>query len=72
MKRYSLSSEAGGCIIAFGSIVPELAVNTMSLVVAEGHSGLGLSTVIGSGCFGDLYLDFTFCLCVLSVIAGCF
>jgi len=58
IERYSLSNEAGGCLIAFGSIVPEFTVNMIScLMLSKGHSLLGLSTIIGSGCF-----DFTLVL----------
>ena len=58
IKRFNLSEEGGGCLIAFGSIVPEFTVSLVStLLVSKQHSTLGLSTIIGSGCF-----DFTICV----------
>ena len=70
IKRFELSQQAGGSIIAFGSIVPEFTVNTVSLIGSKDHSVLGLSTIIGSGCFGKIYTDFTLCLCVVAFTAG--
>ena len=52
IRRYNLSVEAGGCLIAFGSIIPEFTVNITSLSLSQNHAMLGLGTVIGSGCFG--------------------
>ena len=58
IHKFHLSTTAGACLvlptqIAFGSIVPEFTVNTISaLLVSKQHSILGLSTIIGSGCFG--------------------
>ena len=37
--------------------------------MASQHNILGLSTVIGSGCFGIRYADFTFCLSIASFVA---
>lgn len=55
IKKYSLSNAAGGCLIAIGSIIPEFMINLISCVmITKKHSLLGLSTIIGSGCF-----DFT-------------
>lgn len=59
IHKFHLSTNAGACLvpstqIAFGSIVPEFTVNTISsLLVSKQHSILGLSTIIGSGCFGN-------------------
>mmetsp|Transcript_26618 Transcript_26618/g.47876 ORF Transcript_26618/g.47876 Transcript_26618/m.47876 type:complete len:378 (-) Transcript_26618:1770-2903(-) len=64
VRKYSLTNAAGSVLVAFGSIVPEFTVNTIScLMMSSGHAALGLSTIIGSGCF-----DFTICLAVASLI----
>lgn len=34
------------------------------------HNILGLSTIVGSGCFGESYTDFTMCLAVAAFVAG--
>ena len=76
IHRYHLSIEAGACLvpptqIAFGSICPEFTVNTVaSVLMSSHHSVLGLSTIVGSGCFGTPYSDFTMCLAIASFVAG--
>ena len=61
IRKFHLSTSAGAVVvlstqIAFGSIVPEFTVNTISsLFVPQHHNILGLSTIIGSGCFGETH-----------------
>ncbi len=58
-------------MIAFGSIVPELTINIIScLILSKGHNLLGLSTIVGSGCFGNLYSDLTICLGISAFVAS--
>jgi Ca2+/Na+ antiporter len=65
INRYKLSNGGGSCLIAFGSIIPEFTVNTVScLLLSSTSATLGLSTVIGSGCF-----DFTICLGIAAFVA---
>jgi len=65
INRFKLSNGGGSCLIAFGSIIPEFTVNTVAcLLMASSSATLGLSTVIGSGCF-----DFTICLGIAAFVA---
>lgn len=60
-----LSDGGGSCLIAVGSIVPEFTVNVVACILMTSDSAiLGLSTVIGSGCF-----DFTICLGIAAFVA---
>ena len=54
-KKYNLSSQATGYILAIGSSIPEFTTSLISAMNEDGNVNLAIGTISGSGAFGKIF-----------------